>query len=228
MRGCEGYRLRPVRTARVGIGGHQDGLVPRCRRVSQVDVVPTPVSPRYCGNGHRLGDSPVGVGGHGDALRRSTSSRDGDGGRADGEVGVASGLGDGASDGGGRTAIRGDRQLRGQRTNRSVLCDVREGNGERVLLGRTRVASDSRSVVRIDRVRRVRRRKHQADAIRTRQSEGQLGRVGSTSDCEGSARLFNGCGCRGKTHKIGLTRLDDVEGLVLHIGSREGCIGLSL
>ena len=105
--------FRPGRT-RIGIGGDRDGLVPRCRRVSQVDVISTPVTPRYCGNGHRLGDGPVGVGGHGDGLCRSTSRRDGDSGRADGEVGIASGLGEGAG-GSSRTAtIRSDRQLRNQ------------------------------------------------------------------------------------------------------------------
>ena len=106
--------LRPGRRTRIGIGGDRYGLVPRCRRVIQLDVISTPVSPRYCGNGHRLGDGPVGVGGHGDGLCRSTSRRDGDSGRADGEVGIASGLGDGAG-GSSRTAtIRSDRQLRNQ------------------------------------------------------------------------------------------------------------------
>lgn len=108
MRGGECYRLRPVRTARIGIGGDRYGLVPRCRRVGQVDIVSTPIAPRYCGNGHRLGNGPVGVGADGDGLSRSTSSRDGDGGRADGEVSVASGLRDSANDCCGTTAIRRD------------------------------------------------------------------------------------------------------------------------
>ena len=143
---CERNNLCPGCVTRVCIGGDGHGLVALRCVAGEVDVVSGPVPPGYGRNSH-LGDRPVGVGGDGDTLSRSTSSRNRDSGRADGEVSVASGLGNRANDGIGTTAIRRNRQLACLGRNRCILGYVRERDRECVLLGSAGVSRNGRADV---------------------------------------------------------------------------------